>query len=329
MAADRTVTGSSTAGPDATTPSVSATSPSSTSSSSPRAGGDAPASSPPGGAQGIAGARPPVSLPSAGAFPVLRWVLRLQRRALLGWGIALAAVTAMYVSFWPAMGETAEMQALVDSMPEALVTAMGYDAIGSPAGYLESTVYALLAPILMLVFALGLGARLVAGEEEAGELELEATSTVGRTRLLLERYLALVLGVVWLAVLVGAVSLGLARALGMEIGTGPLLGATAGLLLLVLALGSVTFAVGAATGRRALALAVGAAVAVLAYVANALAPLLDNGAWLERLSPFYWYLGNDPLNEGLSVAGAAALALLALVSLVAAVATYERRDLGV
>jgi ABC-2 type transport system permease protein len=323
MAADRTVTGSSTAGPDATTPSASATSP-----SSPRARGDAPASSP-GGPQGSTGARRPVSLPSAGAFPVLRWVVRLQRRALLGWGLALAAVTAMYVSFWPAMGDTAEMQALVDSMPEALVTAMGYDAIGSPAGYLESTVYALLAPILMLVFALGLAARLIAGEEEAGELELEATSTVGRTRLLLERYLALALGVVWLAVLVGAVSLGLARALGMEIGTGPLLGATVGLLLLVLALGSVTFAVGAATGRRALALAVGAAVAVLAYVANALAPLLDDGAWLERLSPFYWYLGNDPLNEGLWVSGAAALVLLALASLVAAVATYGRRDLGV
>ncbi|GEM_PF-221467 len=325
MAADRTATGSSAMGPDATTPGASATSPSASSGTR----GDAPAASPPGGVPEVAGARPPVSLPSAGAFPVLRWVLRVQLRALLGWGVALAAVSALYVSFWPAMGDTAEMQALVDSMPEALVTAMGYDAIGSPAGYLESTVYALLAPILMLVFALGLAARLIAGEEEAGVLELEATSTVGRTRLLLERYLALVLGVVWLAVLVGAVSLGLARALGMDIATGPLLGATIGLLLLVLALGSVTFAVGAATGRRALALAVGAAVAVLAYVANALAPLLDDGAWLERLSPFHWYLGNDPLNEGLGLPGAAALVVLALVSLVAAVVAYDRRDLGV
>jgi len=324
MAADRTVTGSSTVGPDATTPSASA-------SSVPSSGarGGVPAASHPDGAPEAAGDRPPPPLPSAGTFPVLRWVLRLQRRALLGWGSALAGVSALYVSFWPAMGDTAEMQALVDSMPEALVTAMGYDAIGSPAGYLESTVYGLLAPILMLVFALGLGARLIAGEEEAGELELEAASTVGRTRLLLERYLALVLGVVWLAALVGAVSLGLARALGMEIGTAPLLGATVGLLLLVLALGSVAFAVGAATGRRALALAVGAGVAVLAYVANALAPLLDDGAWLERLSPFHWYLGNDPLNEGLGLPGAAALAALALISLVVAVVAYDRRDLGV
>lgn len=284
---------------------------------------------PSGGQPGRHPDRTPAPLPARGTFPVLRWVLRVQRRALLGWGVALGLVTALYVSFWPAMGDTAEMQALVDSMPEALVTAMGYDAIGSPAGYLESTVYALLGPILMLVFALGLGARLIAGDEEVGALELEATGPVGRLRLLMERYTALVLGVVWLGTVTGVVSITLAGALGMDIGTGPVIGATIGLVLLVLALGSVTFAVGAATGRRALALAVGATVAVLGYVADALAPLLDDGAWLERLSPFSWYLGNDPLNEGLGLAGAAALAALALVSLGAAVLAYDRRDLGV
>jgi len=273
--------------------------------------------------------RAPAPLPAAGAFPVLRWVLRVQRRALIGWGVALGLVTALYVSFWPAMGDTQEMQALIASMPEALVTAMGYDAISSPAGYLESTVYALLAPILMLVFALAVGARLIAGDEEAGALELEATGPVGRRRLLLERYAALVLGVVWLGTVTGVVALTLARALGMDIGTVPLMGATVGLILLVLALGSVAFAVGAATGRRALALTVGATVAVFGYIADALAPLLDDGVWLERLSPFSWYLGNDPLNEGLGVGGAAALVVLGLVSLGAAVLTYDRRDLGV
>ena len=267
--------------------------------------------------------------PTVAAAPVLRWALRLQLRGLLGWGVALGAVTALYVSFWPAMGETAEMQALVDSMPEALVTAMGYDAIGTPAGYLESTVYALLAPILMLVFALGLGARLIAGDEEAGDLELEAAGAIGRVRLLLECYLALVVGVAWLGAIVGLVSLVLTGLLGMDIAARALIGATVGLLLLVLALGSVSFAVGAATGRRALALAVGAGVAVLGYIADALAPLLEDGTWLQRASPFHWYLGNDPLNQGLGLPGAAALLALALVSLGVAVLTYDRRDLGV
>ncbi len=273
--------------------------------------------------------RPQPAPPRPGAAPVLRWVVHTHLRTWLGWGVALTAVSAMYISFWPAMGDNPEMQALVDGLPEALVTAMGYDAIASPAGYLESTVYALLAPILLLVFAVGLGARLIAGDEEAGLLELESAGALPRWRLLTEAVLALVLVTAALATLVGLVSLGVANLVGMDIGTGAVAGATVGLWLLVLALGSVSFSVGAATGRRGLAVAVGAGVAVAAYVANALAPLLEDGAWLARLSPFHWYLGNDPLNEGLGLPGAAALLALALVSVLLAAVVYDRRDLGV
>ncbi len=267
--------------------------------------------------------------PRPGAAPVLRWTVRTHLRTWLGWGVVLAAVSALYISFWPAMGDNQEMQALVDGMPEALVTAMGYDAIGSPAGYLESTVYALLAPILLVVFAVGLGAQLIAGDEEAGLLELESAGAVSRWRLLAESALALVLVTAALAAVVGLVSIAVANLVGMDLRTGAVAGATVGLWLLVLALGNVAFAVGAATGRRGLAVAVGAGVAVGAYVANALAPLLEDGDWVARLSPFHWYLGNDPLNEGLGLPGAAALLALALGSVLLAAVVYDRRDLGV
>ena len=267
--------------------------------------------------------------PRPGAVPVLRWVVRTHLRTWLGWGVVLAAVSALYISFWPAMGDNQEMQALVDGMPEALVTAMGYDAIGSPAGYLESTVYALLAPILLVVFAVGLGAQLIAGDEEAGLLELDSAGAVSRWRLLGEAALALVLVTAALAAVVGLVSIAVANLVGMDVRTGAVAGATVGLWLLVLALGNVSFAVGAATGRRGLAVAVGSGVAVAAYVTNALAPLLEDGEWVARLSPFHWYLGNDPLNEGLGLPGAAALLALALGSVLLAAVVYDRRDLGV
>lgn len=272
---------------------------------------------------------PPPGPPRPGAAPVLRWTVRTHLRTWLGWGVVLAAVSALYISFWPAMGDNQEMQALVDGMPEALVTAMGYDAIGSPTGYLESTVYALLAPILLVVFAVGLGAQLIAGDEEAGLLELESAGAVSRWRLLAETALALVLVTAALAAVVGLVSIAVANLVGMDVRTGAVAGATVGLWLLVLALGSISFAVGAATGRRGLAVAVGAGVGVGAYVANALAPLLEDGDWVARLSPFHWYLGNDPLNEGLGLPGAAALLALALGSVLLAAVVYDRRDLGV
>jgi ABC-2 type transport system permease protein len=214
-------------------------------------------------------------------------------------------------------------------MPDGLVSALGYDTIGTAAGYLQSTVYGLLAPILMLVFALGFAARVLAGEEEDGSLELETAAPISRVRSLLERYLALLVGIVWLGAITGAVSLVLVSALEMEVGTAELIATTLGLTVFTTALASVAFAVGAATGRRVVALAAGAGLAVVAYIANALASFMDDGAWLERLSPFGWYLGNEPLVNGLSLGGVAALLVLTLVCIVTAVVTFDRRDLGV
>ncbi len=281
----------------------------------------APSTDVPSAATGTAGV--------ASGLPVLRWVLRQQRRALLGWSLALAAVSAIYVSFYPLMGDSGELEALIEGLPEAMVIAMGYDAIGSAAGYLESTVYGLLAPILLLVFAVALGARLIAGEEEAGQLELEAAAPIGRIRALLERYAALVVAVVLLAVVTGVTSAALVVALDMDVALAGGAAATVGLAQLVVALGTVAFAVGAATGRRAWALGIGAGLAVASFMANALGPMLENGDWLEQASPFWWYLGNDPLVEGLGLAGSLALLTLTALALGVAVAAYDRRDLGV
>ena len=265
----------------------------------------------------------------AGGITVLRWVLRQHRRALIGWTVAVAVVCGIYVSFWPAMGDAGELDALIEGMPEGLVAAMGYDAIGTPAGYLESTVFGLLGPILLLVFGLTFAAKLVAGEEEDGTLELELSSPVARGSVYLQRYLAVVVALLWLCLVVALVTVGLIATLDMEVGTPEVLATTLGMYLLVLAFASLAFAAGAATGRKAIALAVGAGLAVLSYIANALAPLLDDGQWLEAISPFAWYLASEPLVDGLSVPGALGLVAWALVPAGLAIVRFDRRDLGV
>lgn len=262
-------------------------------------------------------------------LPIMGWLLRGHRRALLLWAIALGVVSAIYVSFYPAMGSGEDLEALLEGMPEGLVTALGYDQVGTAAGYLESTVFGLLGPALLLVFAIGAGARLIAGEEEAGTLELELTAPVSRRRAATERFAALTAELVLLAVAVFVVTLVLVGALDMEIGANELAATTVGLLLLVLGMAAIAFAVGAATGRRALALASGAGVAVLSYVANAIAPLLDDGRWLEVVSPFSWYLGSEPLVTGWHAGRLAALAAITVVAVMVSLVTLDRRDLGV
>ena len=265
---------------------------------------------------------------AADILPVASGVLRDQRRSLLLWAIAVAAVTAMYVGFWPSMGEGAEIEAFVENMPEGLVEALGYDQIATPAGYLRSTVYGLLAPVLLLVFAVGAGARLIAGQEEDGTLELELTSPVARSRLLAGRLLALWLDVVLLVAVVTVTTLGLVAALDMEVGGVEILAAGTGLLMLVLGFGTLAMAVGAATGRRAVALAVAAGIAVISFMLDAIGPTVG-ADWMTAVSPFSWYLGDNPLVEGFDLAGLALLAAVPVLAAVVATTTFDRRDLMV
>ena len=56
--------------------------------------------------------------------PVFHNVIWQLRRPLLLWAVALSAVSAMYLSFYPSMGGGA-MDDLVADLPEDLVTALG------------------------------------------------------------------------------------------------------------------------------------------------------------------------------------------------------------
>jgi ABC-2 type transport system permease protein len=92
---------------------------------------------------------------------------------------------------------------------------------------------------------------------------------------------------------------------------------------------ALAFAVGAATGRRGLALGVSAGVAVLAYLANSVLPQVESLAWARNLSPFHWYLGGSPLTNGLQPAGSLLLLATSAVLVGAGTYAFTHRDTAV
>lgn len=259
---------------------------------------------------------------------IVAGTLRERRRALLGWGVALAVIALIYVSFYPLVGDD-QMAEMAEMMPEGMAEALGYDRLGDAAGYLTATVFGLLGPALLLVFAIGAGARLLAGQEEDGTLELELTHPVARRSIYAQRLLALWAMIAALLVVLTVVSLLLVAAFDMDVTTGGVLAAGLGLLLFVLAHGTLALAVGAATGRRVVALGAAAGVAVLGYIADALGPMVEGFSWLTSISPWSWYLAPDPIASGLEAGGVLLLVALTVVAAVAGLARYDRRDLGV
>ncbi len=262
---------------------------------------------------------------------VLGRALHERRRSMIGWSVGVAALAGMVIAFWPMVPDAPELERLMEQMPEGMMAAFGLaeiDDLFSPAGYLDSQLFALITPLVLLIFAVGAGAAAIAGDEDRGTLELLVAQPVSRTRVLLERAAAIALLVAAL-VLVHWVVLAAARPIvDLAPPAGGLAAIHVSLLLLTLLFAALALAVGAATGRRGVAIGVSAGVGVLGYVLDSFAPIVD---WLEPVrpaSPFYLYRGGQPLQDGLHAGHATALLVAILVLVVAGLASFRRRDVG-
>jgi ABC-2 type transport system permease protein len=250
------------------------------------------------------------------------------RRSLLGWGVGFAAVTLLYAAYYPTL-RNSDVTALLESYPQALKEAFDLTDFSSAAGYLNSSVFAILAPLLMLVFSAALGARAIAGDEEAGTLELQLAYPVSRLSLLLQRFAALVAAMAVIAATVLLALLAISGPAQLDLGIGKFAAMCLHLLLLGLCFGTLALAVGAAGGRRSLVFAVTATIGAATYVANSFLVQIDALAWTQRLSPFYYYDAGEPLRNGVQLGDTGVLLGACLVLLAAGAATFNRRDIAV
>ena len=254
--------------------------------------------------------------------------LRDQRRALIGWGIGLAAVAATYAAFYPSIeNSAADFTGYLEKLPEAVRNVIGAD-FTTPAGYLRSETFSLLGPILFLVFAIGAGARAIAGEEEDGTLDLLLSTPIRRRQLLVDKAGAMVVTAAALAAVLFLTLSVVGPPFDLTVPPVDLASACLMLLLVGLAFGAIAFAVGCATGHRGLALGVTGAFAVFSYVTNAIAPSVDALGWLRPLSPFRWYLHPDPLVAGIEPVNVVVLLGVVAAGYVVAWLTFDQRDLA-
>jgi len=261
---------------------------------------------------------------------VLSKTVRDQNRSLLWWGLGLIILTVVTMLFYPSLSEATELNdLLVDDNP--LIKAFIGDVpdLTSPEGFLNSQIFFLMLPLMFLAFAVAQGSGAIAGEEEKGTLDMLMSNPIDRWRVVIEKFGAMIVTVLalavvtWLGLAVGAV------AVSMEISYVKMAEATLAAALLGIAFGGFALALGSATGRRAMSIGVAGGVGAASYFLNALAPAVDGLELLRWLSPFYYYSSADPITNGLHLGHAGVLVALTAVLLAIAVVTFNRRDLGV
>jgi ABC-2 type transport system permease protein len=244
----------------------------------------------------------------------------------------LVVLSAILLSMGMMMGPLyslldADLTSFADNIPDALSAMVGGIDLATPEGWYMAENFSLVVPIALIVGTVVVGTGAIAGEEESGNMGLLLASPISRTRVVVEKSVAMVvyavvLGVVtFVGTVAGSVLAGLDMSVANIAGLS-LLGALLGLLF-----GAVSMALGAATGRKRVAVYGAVGCAVVSFLYNTIITITtDLVAW-ARLGPFHYYLSGEPLSNGISWTHVAVLAGASALLLAVSPLLFERRDL--
>ena len=191
---------------------------------------------------------------------------------------------------------------------------------------MDTELFSFMLPLLAIALAIGSGARTLAGEEDAGRLELVFAYPVSRRSAVAAKAasVAVETGVFCCAAYAGLALASPVFGLGLPLGR--LAGGLLGVFVLALVHGWLALATGAARPSRPLAIGVPAALAAAAYLVGGLHGL---AGWLDpfRFLSSFWWAGQAPLSSGVDYRHLLVLALAAAGVLAAALVLIGRRDL--
>lgn len=258
------------------------------------------------------------------------YALRRFRWQIVGWGLGIAALGLIIVSFYSAFLEQQEQfLSMVESYPPELLAFFGGDpgALATTKGYLGMYGFSML-PVIVGIFAVLAGSGLVACDEEGGQLDLILAHPPSRTAFFFGRILALLaaalmiifIGWIGFSILLGGSALELSW-LEMALPFIPLAAQALIYSMLGLLLSQVL-------PSRKLA-AVGAALVMVAsYFLSSMSTLNESLEGAAKLLPYAYFQGSDAL-DGLNWGWLFGLLAASLLLALAAWWRFSRRDIRV
>lgn len=273
----------------------------------------------------------PRTMPSglSQATTITMRTVRERWRSLLVWSLGFVGITAIELAVYPSIQASTEgWQAMLDQWPDALKQAFRLDAYASGPGFLNTELFSMMFPLVLIAVALGVASSATAGEEERGTADLLFSLPIVRGRVLAAKAIGMAIGVT-VVMLSGVVTIVVgAPIVDLSIGVAEVLAAGLMTMLLALLFGCFGLFLGALTGKRAAVLGGGIGLAIAAFLVQVLAPMAD---WLEpwkNASPFTWALDSQPLINGIDWSDTGLIVGVSALLLAATAVVLHRRDIA-
>ena len=258
--------------------------------------------------------------------------LRDYRVAILGWGFGMGLLVYVVLASYPSLVATAAARASL------IILAKSFTAIGEAIGVGTAGGYATFKVgftiLLMALWPILAGSRMLRGEEERGSLDVLLTTPESRVRVALQKLAAM-----WTALLAMGILIGLLAYAGGKSVSATFTFTDALLFGLNLALicgvfGNLALLVSQFTQERRTAAGITGGLLLLAIVLDMVHRVIPGTDWISRISPVYYYNLSKPLvptyapGYPLNLGALLVLSALAVIFAGAGVWLFVGRDVG-
>lgn len=252
-----------------------------------------------------------------------------KRWFIAGWSLVFGVMSTLVLMFYPSFSENGGFDEVAKTLPSQLQGLIGDPSVFATLdGFIASQIYDVRMSLMIIIMSLVLAMSLTIREEENGDLRTTTMTSLSRSRVVIEKFVAAVLIIVILnlvttaGIYIGIVSLSETahHALIWQLfALSCLFGVTAF---------TIPYSVALATGRRAITLSVGLVIAVGSYILTTFARSVD---WLQswdKLSLMHYYDTASVREGSFDRVDILVLCLIAIIAIIVAVAAFRSRDIA-
>lgn len=249
-------------------------------------------------------------------------------RGIAAWALGVVAIVTVQLSVYPTIRDSeSEVGNIAEAFPEAFQKMFRMQDYTSEIGYLSTELFTATLPLIFIAIAVTFGARLTTEEEDSHTADVFFALPITRSSYTATRYLAVaaVLALVAVALLVSLL-IG-TELLDFSVGLDRFLAGAWILFGLGAVFASLAAAIGAATGRRGVALGISVTLAIGFFVLYSLAPLVASIDATTPFNPLQWTIGSQPMLNGFDLGYSALVVSTTAVLTAATFVGFARRDI--
>lgn len=249
-------------------------------------------------------------------------------KSFVSWAAVLIAMNSIELSVYPTMSKSGDsMKTFLDSFPEGFKKMFRMEDYFSGSGFLNTELFSLIIPMVMIGVGLAWGAGATADDEERGTADLLFALPITRSKILWSRLIALISALALLAIINFINLLIGSRFVDMKLNASKLAAGSLGCFLIGMLFASFGALLGSATGRRGATLGIGAGFAILFYVFYTITAIVNKFNFIKPINPFQWLIDSNQLIDGFDLITDLKFFILSALAAIAASWIINRRDI--